>query len=110
MITLFENIKINVRDVTDTSIGVYMLTPEESLSVMINTALGSRVGRPTFGSEFYRLVDENMSDIWILRAKKMILECTRCSVSGLLWDDRVEIKNLIISCENNNANIEVELV
>ena len=76
---------------------------------MIATPLGSRVMRPTFGSDFYKLVDKEFNDIWILKAKKAILECTRCSITGKLWDDRVEIKDLKIEIIDNKVNIEVTL-
>jgi phage baseplate assembly protein W len=109
MITILDNIKVNVRVTSNAEIGVYILTPEQSLAVMINTAIGSRVGRPTFGSTFYTLVDETINDLWILKAKKSILECTRCSITGKLWDDRVDIKNLKMSIVDDTVDIEVEL-
>ena len=109
MTIIYENIKVNVRVEPRDIIGVYMLTPEQSLSVMIATALGTRVCRPTFGSTFYKLIDENMSDLWILRAKKSILECTRCSITNNLWDERVDIKSLSITIVDSEADIKVEL-
>lgn len=109
MITIFDNIKVNVRIVSNAGVGVYLLTPEQSLAVMIKTAIGSRVGRPTFGSTFYKLIDENLNDIWILKAKKSILECTRCSITGELWDDRVDIKSLKMMLIDKRIEIEVEL-
>lgn len=109
MINILDNIKVNVRVTSNTEIGVYILTPEQSLAVMIQTALGSRVGRPTFGSTFYTLVDKNINDLWVLKAKKSILECTRCSITGKLWDSRVDIKNLNMSIVDDTVDIGVEL-
>jgi len=88
----------------------FLLTPIQSLAVMIETPLGSRVGRPTFGSEFYKLIDKDLNDIWILKAKKAILESTRDSISEELWDKRVDIKDLKIFYTNDKeVKIKVEL-
>ncbi len=88
---------------------LFINTQEESLRDMIQTPKGSRVMRPHYGSEFYRLVDKTLNDMWIIQAKKAILESTRSSITDELWDERVNIKELKISFENSEAVIEVTL-
>lgn len=104
-----NNINLNIRTSLLESNKVYLNTSDESLNDMIETAKGSRIERPTYGSEFYKLVDIEMNDAWILKAKKAILECVRCEITGELWDERVDIKELTISILDHKANIEVEL-
>jgi phage baseplate assembly protein W len=115
---LFERIDFNVESRSSVQVingdsnydgSIYLLTPEQSLAVMIFTAKGERVGRPTFGSDFYKLVDGELNDIWILRAKKAILECTRDEITGKLWDDRVDIKDIKIEIYESTVSIGVEL-
>ena len=106
---MLGSIKLIISTSNLTSDKVYLNTPEQSLNDMIETPKGSRVMLPTYGSAFYKLVDMVMNDIWIIKAKKAILECTSCEESLQLWDERVEIKSLKISIVNNEAEIEVEL-
>ena len=107
---MLGNIKLIISTSTLTSDKVYLNSPEQSLNDMIETPKGSRVMLLTYGSAFYKLVDMVMNDIWIIKAKKAILECTRCEESLQLWDERVEIKSLTIVLVNNQAEIEVQLV
>jgi phage baseplate assembly protein W len=107
---MLKNINLIVGTGTLTSDKVYLNTPEQSLNDMIETPKGSRVMLPTYGSAFYKLIDMIINDLWIIKAKKAILECTRCEETLELWDDRVEIKSLSISIVNNEAEIEVQLV
>lgn len=107
---MLENINLIISTSTLTSDKVYLNTPEQSLNDMIETPKGSRTMRLTYGSAFYKLVDMELNDIWIIKAKKAILECTRCEESLELFDERVEIKSLSISIVNNEAEIEVQLV
>jgi len=106
---MIGNIKLIISTSTLTSDKVYLNTPEQSLNDMIETPKGSRVMLPTYGSAFYKLVDMVMNDLWVIKAKKAILECTRCEESLELWDERVEIKSLTIVVVNNEAKIEVDL-
>ncbi|WP_324171983.1 hypothetical protein [Sulfurimonas sp.] len=106
---MLENINLNISTNTLTSDKVYLNTPEQSLNNMIETPKGSRTMRPLYGSEFYKLVDVVMNDIWVLKAKKMILECTKNTLTQELWDERVEIKGLTITIVDSKADIEVEL-
>ena len=106
---MLENINLNISTSTLTSNKVYLNNPEQSLNNMIETPKGSRTMRPLYGSEFYKLVDTVMNDIWVLKAKKMILECIKNPITDELWDKRVDIKSLTITIVDSEANIEVEL-
>jgi phage baseplate assembly protein W len=110
LVKILEGVNLIISEPKNTNYKglIYLLAPDESLSVMIATAKGSRVGRPTFGSTFYKLVDGSIDDIWILRAKKAILECIT-DENDLLWDDRVDIKKLEIKIDKGKVNIMVEL-
>lgn len=106
---MLENISLKISPSTLESDKTYLNTPEQSLNDMIETLKGSRTMRPTYGSEFYKLVDVVMNDIWVLRAKKAILECVKNPITNELWDERVEIKDLTITVVDSQADIEVEL-
>ncbi len=115
---MFERIDFTINKVLTANIinnakvqkgSIYLLSKEESLGIMIETPKGSRVTRPTFGSLFYTLVDRDFNDIWILKAKKMILECIY-DQNDVLWDKRVDIKNLDITLDMfDKAQISIQL-
>lgn len=86
----------------------YANTPEESLSVMLLTSKKSRVQNPLFGSNFLELVDKEINDIWILKAKKAILDASINSQTQELWDDRINIKKILIDVINEKVIIKVE--
>ncbi len=101
------NLTINSGSLTSSKL--FLNTPEQSLRDMIETPLGSRIMRPYYGSEFYRLIDKTLNDVWVLQAKKAILQCTKHGVTAELWDERVDIETLSISLHNGEAEIEVTL-
>ena len=83
---------------------------EEAIKRVLMTPLRSRVMRPEFGSELYKLVDRNFDDEFKLDAISYTYEAIEKNLPGVKIK-RVDVdKNLItILCEDDNGELEVEV-
>jgi len=83
---------------------------EEAIKRVLMTPLGSRVMRPEFGSELYKLVDRNFDDEFKLDAISYTYEAIEKNLPEVKIK-RVDVdKNLItILCEDDNGELEVEV-
>ena len=83
---------------------------EEAIKRVLMTPLGSRVMRPEFGSELYKLVDRNFDDEFKLDAISYTYEAIEKNLPEVKIKKVDVDKNLItILCEDDNGELEVEV-
>lgn len=62
----------------------------QSIRIILSTPLASRVGRRTFGSKLYDLIDEPATDAWALDVVAATAEAL------LLWEPRFRLEDVSI--------------
>ena len=83
---------------------------EEAIKRVLMTPLGSRVMRPEFGSELYKLIDRNFDDEFKLDAISYTYEAIEKNLPEVKIKKVDVDKNLItILCEDENGELEVEV-
>ena len=83
---------------------------EEAIKRVLTTPLKSRVMRPEFGSELYKLVDRNFDDEFKLDAISYTYEAIERNLPEVKIKKVDVDKNLItILCEDDNGELEVEV-
>ena len=83
---------------------------EEAIKRVLMTPLGSRVMRPEFGSELYKLVDRNFDDEFKLDAISYTYEAIERNLPEVKIKKVDVDKNLItILCEDESGELEVEV-
>lgn len=83
---------------------------EEAIKRVLMTPLGSRVMRPEFGSELYKLVDRNFDDEFKLDAISYTYEAIEKNLPEVKIKKVDVDKNFItILCEDENGELEVEV-
>lgn len=83
---------------------------EEAIKRVLMTPLGSRVMRPEFGSELYKLVDRNFDDEFKLDAISYTYEAIEKNLPEVKIKKVDVDKNLItILCEDESGELEVEV-
>ena len=75
---------------------------KESITRILMTTPGERVGRPKFGSNLRKLLFESQADIYINDVKRMI--------EGALnrYEPRVNLRDIVITADGNNLYIRLE--
>ncbi len=83
---------------------------EEAIKRVLMTPLGSRVMRPEFGSELYKLVDRNFDDEFKLDAISYTYEAIEKNLPEVKIKKVDVDKNFItILCEDELGELEVEV-
>ncbi len=94
---------------------MYAISIRESINRILKTKLGSRVMRPTFGSDLYKLRDREFNNLYKTLATKYINEAIninepRVKVSGL--DFKMDENTSKVACfihleiDNNHETLE----
>lgn len=79
-----RTIQTKITDVNKT----FSVNEEESFHRMISTPLGSRVLRPSFGSNMHELIDRNMDEHWKLLFRTYLFDCF-FDPAHIPWDERI---------------------
>ena len=83
---------------------------EEAIKRVLMTPLGSRVMRPEFGSELYKLIDRNFDDEFKLDAISYTYEAIEKNLPEVKIKKVDVDKNFItVLCEDESGELEVEV-
>jgi len=83
---------------------------EEAIKRVLMTPLGSRVMRPEFGSELYKLIDRNFDDEFKLDAISYTYEAIEKNLPEVKIKKVDVDKNFItVLCEDKSRELEVEV-
>ena len=83
---------------------------EEAIKRVLITPLGSRVMRPEFGSELYKLVDRNFDEEFKLDAISWTYEAIEKNLPEVKIKKVDVDKNFItVLCEDESGELEVEV-
>jgi len=75
---------------------------KESITRILMTTPGERVGRPQFGSNLRKLLFESQADIYINDVKRMIESALN------RYEPRVNLQDIIITADGNNLYIKLQ--
>jgi len=74
----------------------------ESITRILMTTPGERVGRPTFGCELRKLIFESQADIYVDDVKRMINKAIN------QFEPRVNLKDIELSANENTLYIRIK--